>query len=148
MNLYSRVKDIEARMNRLKTIGLSSSSSLTLTRKNIVLPVKIIPLRTVSGEVLECGADRVAWVQITTDKPAFVAMYITDTTPLHGSRPIGNNQYFVDGKYTYRIEVYGSNDDLDSLNRGVVLPTEYYSFSFYCTSNFTYSITWVNNTPG
>lgn len=142
---YSKIRGIEARMNRLKTLGLSSASSLSVASKTLTLPFQIVALRTVAGEVLDCGSSREAYVRITPqgNQPCFAIIYLTDDH-IHRNRRAFFRRVYKDDEYIFRIYLSGTSDDLADLNRGVVLPSQDYHFKLYCTSNFNYSITWVN----
>lgn len=148
-NIYSKIKGIEARLNSLKAIGLTSASSISIAKKDITVQMQIVPLRVVSGEVLDCGSSKEVYIKITPLKNnvAFPVLYIKDTNSLYNERYIGVNLYYINGAYTYRIIAHGSDDDLRRLNNGEVLPVENYNFNVSCTSDFNYSIEYKDNDP-
>lgn len=148
MNSFSsRIKDIEARLIKLKTLGLSSASSLTIAKKNLTVRFQVVPQRTVGGEVLDCGSSKVAYIIVTpiNNPVALAVMYLRDLNSLYNDRYYGTNYYYSGGSYIFRVVIYGSSDDLRRLNNGETLPVENYNFRIDCSSDFNYSVIYEDN---
>lgn len=140
-----KIRNIEARMNRLKTLGLSSSSSLKISQTSITIPFQIIATRiTPIGEIMDCNSSKVATIRISTadNAPALIAMRLIAPTSF-GNRIIltyktlGN---IGSSKYGYRIYIAGDDSDLQALRNGQTLPIINYTFKILATSNITCSI--------
>lgn len=147
MNSFaSRIKNIEARMNNLKTIGLTSSSSLRVAEYTITVHFQIIATWIgASGEIFGAGASQYAFVNIQTkdSQNAFICNWLTAPANLE-NRDVYDAQVVIPGyKYSYQLHVKANDDDISRLERGETLPVRNYSFKFVSTSeiasiNITY----------
>lgn len=147
-NFSSRIRDIEARMNRAKTLSLASSSSLKISQTEITIPFQIVATRVVSGEVLDCDSSKVAYVAISTanNAPALIAMRLISPTSF-GDRIIINSRTLENignAKYGYKIRISGDDSDLQALNNGQTLPWENYKFKILATSEISLSIRYID----
>lgn len=145
-NLYERIRNIEARLNRMKTQSAFSSSSLAVAEQNITLPFQIVGTDIASGVVYSASSSRQAFVCIDTAEPAFVALRILSPTAF------GDSVVFIrktlhnigSARYGYWCEILGGDSAIAALNNGQTLPLIDYEFKILCTSDFTVSINWVN----
>ena len=144
MNSFSeRIRAIEAKLNQLKTQGLSSSSSLEVAEYTITVNWQIIAIRIGSGgEIFEVGASKDAYVRVRTKdrQPALICMrYIS---PLNfGERSIGQwrSLHYIGNNYDYCFDLYmyGDENDRQAIEGGQTLPTETYTFKILSTSELT-----------
>lgn len=148
MNSFSdRIRNIEARINRLKTLSLSSSSSLAVSYTTITMPFQIVATRiTAQGEIMDCDSSKVAYVGISTadDAPALISLRLISPTSF-GDRIIISArtiQNIGGHKYGYKFRIGGDDNDLQILRNGGTLPVVNYTFKIVATSSITYSITY------
>lgn len=143
MNKFSsRIKDIEARMNRLKTFGLSSSSTVATTSKTLVLPIKIVPYK-VNYEWDNCAGQysyrvRVNW----SGANGLCSIYIKNPINLQARRY--NITRLTDSAFhtEFGIELMdGSTQDLAIFNNGGSIPEYNITLEIVATANFTISYT-------
>lgn len=146
-NFYSKIRNIEARMNKLKSIGLSSSSSITIKEVSCSVYLKIIPTRVdeITGEVLDCGSSQFCSIKIRTknNESALFGMRLVSPTTFTQYLYVnkiggGDNTY----KYGFDIDVIGSQTELDILTNGGTLPVVEYKFKIIGTSDFSINITY------
>lgn len=139
-NFASRIKNIEARMNNLKTIGLTSSSSLTVAEYTITVHFQIIATQIgAGGEIFDAGASQYAFINIQTkdSQNALICNWLTSPADVE-NRSIYDAQVVIPGyKYSYQLYVNANDDDVYRLERGETLPVRYYSFKFISTSEIT-----------
>lgn len=147
----SKIKGIEARLNRLKTIGLSSASSLSVGITGITIPFTIIGTYIDQfGVVQSAGSSKIAYVRVWTENhaPAFVVPELV--SPLNfGDRIISTQRtlaYRSDADYCYEIKIYGEQADVDFLNNGGTFSPQDHVFKFLCTSVARYEI-FYRDTP-
>ena len=148
-NFSAKIKDIESRINQLKTHGLMSSSSLGAVEKDVTTSFQIVATASSGGTVTKCASSQTAYVRISTvdGKPALVCMYISSPTDF-GKRTLNNyrtTENLGDYQYCYSIDLTGDENDLAALNRGETLPWTNYTFRFVATSNFNFDIYYENN---
>lgn len=136
----SRIKGIEARINNLKTSGLTSSSSLTVAEYTITVHFQIIATWIgASGEIFGAGGSQRALVNIQTknSQNAFICNWLIAPVNLE-NRDIFDAQVVIPGyKYSYDLYVSANDDDIRRLERGEILPVRNYSFKFVSTSEIT-----------
>lgn len=146
-NFYSKIKNIEARINSAKTLGLSSSSSLSIVEKTFSVFLQIVPTRVVSGEVLDCGSSQYFYIEISTENnmPALLGLRLLSPTSF--TEELYVSKYGADYnnfKYAYNILTFGSQRELDILNNGGTLPVVRYDFKIVSTSNITFTTRYEN----
>ena len=148
-NFYSRIKNIEARMNKLKTLGLSSSSSLSVDGTTFSVYLQIVPTRvdTITGEVLDCASSRFCSVKIKTknNENALFGLRLISPTNfteyLYVEKIGANNSTY---KYGFDIDTGGSQVERDILTNGGTLPVVEYRFKVVSTSEITLDIAYRN----
>lgn len=150
MNSFeNKILGIKARINRFKTLGLSSSSSLAVAEKTITIPFQIIATRiTGAGEVMDADSSKIAYVRINTNDnmPALVTLRLISPTSF-GDRIIMTAKTLNDSggaRYCYRIAISGDTSDIAALNNGQTLPIINYTFKILTTSAISYSIHYVD----
>lgn len=144
MNSFgSKIKDIEARINRLRTLGVSSSSSLAIAEYTVKINWKIIAIRIgASGEIFEVGASQYAYVRIHTKNNQPALLNFQYISPLNfGERNIFNGKTLenLGSNYNYGIllYMYGDENDRRAIEQGQTLPTQTYTFKILSTSEIT-----------
>lgn len=141
-NLSSKIKSIEARMNKLKTFGLSSSASVSTTSKTITLPMKIVPYK-VNYEWDNCAGQYSYRITINwSNTPGLCAAYMKSPTNLQGRRYALDR--ITDSYHNCQFGltlIQGSDDDLDIFNNGGSIPQFNVVIEIVATSNFTLSYT-------
>ena len=145
INTFSgRIRVIEAQLNKLKTLGTSSSSSLGTSTVDITIPFQIIATRTVSGEVLECYSSKYANINLKTNDGSPALFSVEFISPLNfGNRRIITWDWISEEtsyQYNHRICIEGNEEDLAALNRGQTLPVVNWKFRIKMTSLFSYYI--------
>ena len=145
-NFYEKIRSIEAQMNKLKTLGLTSSSSLSIIKKDITLPFQLVGTSGTPGYYSWCSSSKLANVKIVpkSNKPAFATLY-TKNPEIIADRAIFTTTTYDSTSYVYRVNIVGSDADLARINSGQTLPSEDYEFEIFCTDDFTYSIVWEDN---
>lgn len=142
-----RIINIEAQLNKLKTLGIMSSSSLGVSSIDIVIPFQIIATRVVSGEVLDCYSSKYANINLRTNDGSAALFSIEFISPnLENRRMIQWDWISEESGYQYnhRILIEGNDADLAALNRGETLPTVNYTFRIKMTSLFSYYIKYTD----
>lgn len=141
-NFASRIKNIEARMNRLKTFGLSSSSSVKTTAKTITLPIKIVPYK-INYEWDNCGGQysyrvRVNWVGANGLCSIYMKSPINLRNRRYGVYRLTNTSF----NYEFGVNLMsGSKDDLAIFNNGGSIPEYNIQLEIVATADFTISYT-------
>lgn len=141
-NFSSKIKDIERRINQLKTLGLSSSSSLNIAEYEITLHFQIVATRIgAGGEVFDAGSSQEALIRITTkdNRPALICLrYIS---PLQiGARTIYIDETLMNignYDYAYNCVIFGDEADKQALQNGQTLPVQNYKYKILATSEIT-----------
>lgn len=138
--LAMRIREVEARMNQLKTLGLSSSSSLAMSENQYTFQLQIIGTQFDSdGNVTEAGASKKGILKIRTQDRQPALLGIRYISPLNfGDRGIRifptlekTDDFY---NYCYSFYIYGDQDDIDALNNGQTLPTVSYTVKLLSTS--------------
>lgn len=142
----SKIKNIEARLNRLKTLGLSSSSSLSVASNDITIPFQIIGTVYSGGHITSAESSKMAYVRIKTNVPAFAAIELV--SPLDfGDRIISTERTLEnveDYDYCYRIRIYGTSDDAQYLDEGGSFSPINYTFRFLTTAEAQFNVIMVD----
>lgn len=148
-SFYQKIRGIEAQLNRLKTIGLSSSSSLAIKEIPFTLSFQITPDSEVYEpyEVLSCSSSYNCYVRFSTpdSEPALVGLRLLSPTSF-GNRVIYTRKRIrslTDSSLCYEIHVLGDSNDTARLNNHETLPVENYDFKLLTTSNATISLEYV-----
>lgn len=130
-------------MNRLKTLSLSSSSSLSVIEYTITVSWKIIATRIgAGGEIFDVGASQEAHIRIKTKNSQAALLCIRYISPLQfGERQIFNAKSLYkignDYDYCYDLYLYGDESDRQAIERGQILPYQNYTFKILSTSEIT-----------
>lgn len=148
-NFADKIKNVEARLNYLKTLGLSSSSSLAVKEIDVSLHFQITPetWTTSPYEVLTSSSSHNCYVKIGTasSAPALAGLRLVSPTTF-GRRLIYTRKRIRslnDDTLCFEIHVIGDENDTARLNNGEVLPHEYYDFKILTTANETVNIEYV-----
>jgi hypothetical protein len=143
MNSFAeRIRSIEAKMNQLKTFGLSSSSSVTTTSKTVTVPMQIVPYK-INYEWDACAGQysyriRVNW----TNASGLCSLYIKSPANLQGRSY--NISRLTDSSFhtEFGVEINaGSTQDLDIFNGGGSVPQFNLVLEIVATANFTITYT-------
>lgn len=143
ISLADRIKNLQAKINQAKTLGLSSSSSLAVKETTFTLPLQIVGTYIdATGGVWLCGASKIAYVHITpkSGRPSLIGLRLLTTGLGTKGFRIAKEYYEGVAPYTYRIYLDGGTNELDSLNRGQTLPIQNYSFKLLTTDDIDYRI--------
>lgn len=143
MNKFSsRIKDIEARMNRLKTFGLSSSSSLSMISKTVVIPMKIVPYK-INYEWDRCAGEYSYRITINwANRPGLCSAYIKAPKDLRNRRYAFDRLSNSNNMCEFGLEIIsGSDDDLDIFNSGGSIAPFNITIEIVASANFTISYT-------
>lgn len=140
-DFYSKIRNIEAQLNKLKSVGLTSSSSLGVAYQDVTMPVQIIATDIVSGVVYECGSSKRINIHLqpVNGQPEIVSNEIISPANLENRAVIKWRWLSNEAGYKYwlRIWIRGSHDDLDALNRGETIPPLNFVFRIKMTSQFS-----------
>lgn len=143
MNSFAeRIRSIEAKMNQLKTFGLSSSSSVSTTSKTVTVPMQIVPYK-INYEWDACAGQysyriRVNW----TNASGLCSLYIKSPANLQGRSY--NISRLTDSSFhtEFGVEINaGSTQDLDVFNSGGSVPQFNLVLEIVATANFTITYT-------
>lgn len=115
-NFAAKIKDLEARILRLKTLGLKSSSSLAAASQQITIPNN--------------GA-RAVHIIVNTNKSALVAAYMVSPTTL-----------VKDAVAFFRLETDENHRNIVALGVFDGYTVDGYKIEVMATSTFTYSLEW------
>lgn len=143
MNSFAeRIRSIEAKMNKLKTFGLSSSSSITTTSKTVTVPMQIVPYK-INYEWDACAGQysyriRVNW----TNASGLCSLYIKSPANLQGRRynisRLTNSAFHTE----FGVELQsGSTEDLEIFNNGGSIPAYNLTIEIVATADFTITYT-------
>lgn len=144
MNRFSeKIRNIEAKINNLKTLGLSSSSSLEVAEYTFSVNWKIIATTIgAGGEIFDVGASQYAYIRIRTknNQPAFICLRYLSPIPF-GEREIFNGKTLekLGNSYNYGYQLYVNGDESDrqAIERGQSLPFQQYTFKIVSTAEIT-----------
>ena len=141
-NFYSRIKNIEASLNRLKTFGLSSSSSVTTIAKTVTIPFKIVPYK-VNYEWDNCAGQYSARITINWIGPVGLSSaYIKEPTNLANRRYALDRITDSDHQCQYGLTLMeGSKDDLAIFNSGGDIPQFNVVVEIVATADFSLTYT-------
>lgn len=141
-SLSARIRNIEARMNQLKTAGLRSSASITTTVKTVTIPVQIVPYK-INYEWDNCASKYSARIHIDwTDNVGLCSAYIKSPTNLENRRYQLDRLTNVDDDCEFGFDIIsGSNEDLEAFNDGQTVPPFDVTISVVATADFTISYT-------
>lgn len=143
MNSFaSKIKNIESRLNKLKTLGLSSSSSLAVRGYELSLNFQIVATRTGSGgEVFDTGASQRAYVRLRTKNNSSALTCIRYISPLNvGARILYSQPTLAniqDYNYEYIFYINGDEADRAAIQGGQTLPVQTYKYKILSTSEIT-----------
>lgn len=140
----AKIKSLEAQLNKLKTVGLSSSSSLGVAVVDIPIQFQMMGTRIVDGEILESGSSKIAHVHIQSygNVPIILSSEVIMpdyTREVTSTRLLSNLPGF---KYMISFGVWGNDDDLAAIRRGETMPFLNYTFRIKGTEQFNYQITY------
>ena len=121
MNSFSaRIKNIEARMNQLKTFGLSSSSSVKTISKTVSITFTIVPYK-VNYEWDNCHSSQSARIYLNwnTQQQGLCSAYIKSPANLQNRRIVLDRLTTSNYASTFGLDVLsGSGQDLAYFNNG------------------------------
>lgn len=141
-DFYSRIKAIEAQMNKLKTLGLSSSSSVSTKAETITIPFKLVPYK-VNYEWDNCAGQYSARVTVTwTSALGLCSAYIKEPANLQNRRYALDR--ITDSSHDCQFGltlVSGSDDDLAIFNNGGDIPAFNVTLEIVATADFNLSYT-------
>lgn len=141
-NFSSRIRNIEARINQAKTAGLRSSSTITTTRKSVVIQVQIVPYK-INYEWDNTASKYSARIHIEwADKVGLCSAYIKAPNNLEGRRycldRLTNDNYACE--YGFQI-LQGNNNDLNTYNQGGTVQPFDVEIEIVATADFSLSYT-------
>lgn len=148
-NFAQKIKSLEAQLNRLKTIGLSSSSSLAIKETPFTLSFQITPDVWFDEpyEVLSCSSSYNCYVRFTSTDSAPMLIGLRMVSPTEfGDRIIYTKKRIRsqnDSSLCYEIHVIGDSNDIARLNNHETLPVEQYQFKLLTTSEVTLQLEYV-----
>lgn len=132
-----RVKNIEARINQLKTAGLSSSSSVSTISKTIILSVKIVG-STYSTQSENSYRITVNW----KNSAGLCSAYIKSPTNLNNRRYVLERITDSSHKCQFGFSIFdGSNQDDATISAGGSIPAFNVEIEVVATSDFDLTYT-------
>lgn len=141
-NLSEKIRNLEARINRAKTAGLRSSSSITTVSKVLTIPMLIVPY-AVNYQWDHCAGKYSSRINIEwSDVVGLCAAYIKSPIVLQGRRY--NLCRLTDSSHgcQYGFElISGSDADLEIFNNGGSIPEYPVEIEIVATANFSLTYT-------
>lgn len=131
-----KIKGIEARINRLKTLGMRGSSTFATISKTVSIPMNIVS-DGYGGSASEYSA------RITVDSEednCLVCAYIQSPQNFSGRNFVIDRRTDSSYKHQFVFQIYnGSETDTATINGGGSVPPFNVMIEVVATSNFTLS---------
>lgn len=131
-----KIRDIESKLNKLKTLGMRGSSTFATTAKTVTIPMHIV-----SDGIGGSAGEYSARITVNTDDEAFLACaYVQSPQDFSGRRFVLDRRTNSSYKCQFVFQIYvGSESDTAIINGGGTIPPFNVVIEVIATSDFTLS---------